>query len=190
MKSNYQYEQIFKNKDYTTVPLEKGEYECCVFSNCHFSGSDLSEIRFIETEFIDCDWSNVKLEKTALQEVQFKRCKLLGLYFDHCKTFGFAATFIDCQLNHSSFYQMDLTKVSFQDCQLEEVDFTEANLEGVSMQNCDLLNATFEHTNLQNADLSNSRNYMIDPELNRIKGARFSLPDVVGLLRKYGIKVE
>jgi hypothetical protein len=35
-----------------------------------------------------------------------------------------------------------------------------------------------------------SFNYSINPELNRIKKAKFSMPAVVGLLDKYDIEIE
>jgi hypothetical protein len=40
------------------------------------------------------------------------------------------------------------------------------------------------------ADLSTSFNYQIDPERNKLKGARFSLHGIGGLLHKYDIKIE
>ena len=58
------------------------------------------------------------------------------------------------------------------------------------LKQCNLLNATFDNTNLEGADLTQSTNYAIDPERNKIKGAKFSLPEIVGLLTKYGIQIE
>ena len=74
--------------------------------------------------------------------------------------------------------------------QLVGVDFTEADLYSVVFDNCDLQNAIFEHTKLEKADFSTSYNYSFDPEINNIKGAKFSLQGVVGLLEKYGIVIE
>jgi len=56
--------------------------------------------------------------------------------------------------------------------------------------NCDLTGATFYITNIEKADFRTSDNYSIDPENNRIKKAKFSLPAVTGLLDKYDIKVD
>jgi hypothetical protein len=44
--------------------------------------------------------------------------------------------------------------------------------------------------NLEQADLSTSYGFIIDPENNRMKKARFSLSGLAGLLVKYGIVVE
>ena len=43
---------------------------------------------------------------------------------------------------------------------------------------------------IEKADFRNSHNYTIDPETNSIKKAKFSLPDVIGLLSKYNIDIE
>ena len=73
---------------------------------------------------------------------------------------------------------------------LHEVDFTDADLSGSSFDNADLLHASFYNTNLEGADLRTASTYAIDPEVNRIQKARFSINGLPGLLLKYKIKVE
>ena len=70
------------------------------------------------------------------------------------------------------------------------MDFTEADLTSSLFDNCELAGARFERTILEKADLRTSRNYSIDPELNKIKKARFSYPGVLGLLSKYEIDID
>ena len=43
---------------------------------------------------------------------------------------------------------------------------------------------------LEKADFRGAFNYSLDPELNRIKGARFSPAGLAGLLGKYGIRID
>lgn len=183
-------EETIENKDFSNQSIASHIYECCTFKNCDFSNADLSECKFIETEFIGCNFSNANITQASFQDVKCTQCKMLGLQFDKCNAFSFTIHFDHCQLNHSSFYQMKLNRSSFLKSQLESVDFTEADLKKVMLKQCDLLNATFENTNLENSDLTASINYAIDPEINKIKGAKFSLPEVVGLLNKYSIKIE
>ena len=71
-----------------------------------------------------------------------------------------------------------------------EVDFTEADLTGALFDNCDLSQARFERTNLEKADLRSSRNFSIDPEINKIKKAKFSIHGITGLLDKYEIEID
>ncbi|MEP2669533.1 MAG: pentapeptide repeat-containing protein [Cyclobacteriaceae bacterium] len=183
-------EETIENKDFSNQSIAKHNYECCTFKNCDFANADLSECKFIETEFIDCNFSNANITRASFQDVKCTQCKMLGLQFDKCNAFSFTIHFDHCQLNHSSFYQMKLNRSSFLNSQLESVDFTEADLKKVVLRHCNLLNATFDNTNLENADLSGSTHYAIDPEMNKVKGASFSLPEVVGLLSKYNIKIK
>ena len=85
---------------------------------------------------------------------------------------------------------MSLKRIQFRNSTLREVDFTETDLSNAVFHNCDLTRATFENTILEKADLRTSFNYSMDPGLNRIKKARFSMPAVIGLLDKYDIEVE
>jgi len=66
----------------------------------------------------------------------------------------------------------------------------ETDLTGAVFDNCDLTQAIFDHTILEKADFRTSYNYSFDPEINRIKKAKFSVPEVSGLLDKYDIDIE
>ncbi|MDO9037589.1 MAG: pentapeptide repeat-containing protein, partial [Lutibacter sp.] len=98
--------------------------------------------------------------------------------------------FEDCHLNIISFYKLKLKNTKFNKCKLQEVDFTETDLSNASFNNCDLIGSIFNATILEKADFRTSYNYSIDPEINRIKKARFSLQGIVGLLGKYQIEIE
>ncbi|MEI8202032.1 MAG: pentapeptide repeat-containing protein [Bacteroidota bacterium] len=183
-------DKTFENVDFTLETLPQGEYENCCFVNCNFSNSNLMNIVFAETNFDGCNLSMAKLNNTALRDVKFKDCKLLGLYFEHCNPFLFAVGFENCSLNLSSFYKMKMKKTRFKNCSLHEVDFTEADLSQAVFDNCDLQRATFKQTILLKADFRTSYNYSLDPEANRIKGARFSIAGISGLLDKYDIEIS
>lgn len=190
MEQNYITEQTYNTINYTEESLLKGEYENCTFSNCDFSHSDISQIKFIDCLFSDCNLSNADLSETSLQNIKFKDCKMQGLYFEKCYAFGFSVRFENCLLNHSSFYRVDLSDSSFSDTNLKEVDFTDSNCNNITFENCDMHRAIFDHTILENADLKSAVGFSIDPEINRIKGAKFSLAGIAGLLNKYDINIE
>ena len=73
---------------------------------------------------------------------------------------------------------------------MREVDFTDADLSGASLDKTDLQLALFENTNLEKADLRTAYNYSINPEINKIKKAKFSLDGLPGLLGKYDIVIQ
>ncbi|MFM7194091.1 MAG: pentapeptide repeat-containing protein, partial [Bacteroidota bacterium] len=93
-------------------------------------------------------------------------------------------------LNHSSFYKTKIKKTIFKNSQFKEADFSEADLSGSLFDNCNMERAIFDRTILEKADLRTSYNYSIDPELNRIKKAKFSLMGISGLLEKYDIEID
>ena len=167
-------------------------YKVLLHLICDFSflDADLSNTRFMECEFYDCNLSSANVFQTGFQDVIFKDCKMLGIDFEKCSDFAFNIKVDNCQLSHASFYKMNLSKMIFKVCKLEGVDFTECNLSTSVFDNCDLLNATFLKTNLEKADFRTSKNFIIDPENNHIKGAKFSRKSVDGLLSKYLIKIE
>ena len=50
--------------------------------------------------------------------------------------------------------------------------------------------AIFDNTILEKSDFRTSYNYAMNPEINSIKKAKFSLQGIPGLLGKYNIEVE
>ena len=85
---------------------------------------------------------------------------------------------------------MKIKKTVFKTSSLHEVDFAEADLSNSLFDNCDLAHAIFENTNLEKSDFRSSFNYSINPEINKIKKAKFSLNGIAGLLEKYDIDIE
>jgi uncharacterized protein YjbI with pentapeptide repeats len=131
-----------------------------------------------------------KLKNTSLQDIHFIGCKLVGVLFDECNPFLFSVNFENCVLKLAVFYKTNLKKTHFKNCNLQETDFTEADMTAAILDNCDLQRSIFHKTNLEKTDFRTSFLYSIDPELNKLKKARFSRMGVVGLLDKYGIDIE
>lgn len=183
-------DQTFNKLNFTENPLNKGEYENCTFINCNFEQANFTEFKFIDCEFLDCNWSLAMLHGTVLRNVKFKGCKMLGLQLETCNDFGLAFSFENCQLSHSTFFQMNIKKTIFRNCQLREIDFSESNLTSVVFDNCDLAQTIFINSILEKADLRTAYNYSIDPENNRLKKTKFSILGISGLLDKYDIIIQ
>jgi uncharacterized protein YjbI with pentapeptide repeats len=183
-------DKTYDKQNFTETPLKKGEYENCSFTGCDFSNTGLSDVYFVDCSFTGCNLSLATLNKTSFRDVKFKDCKMLGLRFDQCNEFGLSFGFDGCVLNHSSFYQVRAKKTVFKNCQLQEADFTQCDLTEAVFDNCELSGAMFDNTILEKADLRTSYNYIINPETNRIRKAKFSLQGVAGLLYEYGIEIE
>jgi uncharacterized protein YjbI with pentapeptide repeats len=161
-----------------------------VFKNCIFHQCNISNYIFREVTFIDCDCSLVTAQNTVFNDIQFINCKLLGFRFEACNPFLFSVAFENSYLKLSTFIGQKLKKTSFTKCNLQEVDFTEADLTSSVFDECDLLNAIFYKSIVEHVDFRTSYHFNIDPELNKIKKAKFSLNGTIGLLSKYNIIIE
>lgn len=180
---------LYSKQDFTQSPLPFAEYDNCTFTDCLFNNASLNEIIFTECRFEGCNMGNANTKGTAFKDVVFVNCKLLGLNFSICDPFMFSVAFEGCVLQLASFYRLKLKNTKFIKCNLQEADFTETDLTGVTFKECDLLKAVFQNTVLEKADLRTAYNYTLDPEVNRIKKAKFSREDLPGLLHKYTIDV-
>ena len=183
-------DETYTDKDYSTIRLKAGEYDNCSFSGCDFSNTHLSNCTFLECTFTDCNFTNAKFGGTTFNEFSFEDCKLLGADFSVCNDFMLQLRFRESALDLASFVGLKLDNTHFDRCPLKEADFTEAILTGAHFEDCDLDRTTFDQTNLEKANLTTARNFQIDPEKNKLKGAKFSKENLGGLLGKYKIKIQ
>jgi uncharacterized protein YjbI with pentapeptide repeats len=98
--------------------------------------------------------------------------------------------FQGCNLNHSVFMGLSLQKMGMVACVAHEIDFSNANLTKANLSETDFLGSRFSNTNLSQADLTHAVHYAIDPMTNRLKKAKFSLPEVLSLLAAFDIDIE
>jgi len=182
--------QIFSKKDYILNPLPAAEYDNCTFNGCNFNSADIGGITFADCRFEDCNLTMAGVRHTALKNVIFINCKMVGFNFNFCDSFLLEVAFKDCILHLSSFFGLKLKNTKFAGCDLREADFAQADLTGASFDGCDLSRAIFQDTILEKTDFRTARNYSIDPERNRIKKGKFSKEGIAGLLDRYQIVIE
>ena len=180
----------FEDGDYHGQKIRDKEFDACTFIRCNFSDSDFFKTKFIDCKFIDCNLSNAVLAETGLQTVMFKNCKLIGLDFQYCSDFLLALEFEDCQMDFSSFFQMKIPETKFNRCKLEGADFIETDLTKASFEECNLLEVKFENTTLERVNFQTAYNFRVDPELNKIRKAKFSRTNLEGLLVKYQLDLS
>jgi fluoroquinolone resistance protein len=182
-------DKTFENIDFSENRVSKREFNNCKFLNCNFQKADLSSNDFVDCSFNNCNLSLAVLDNAGIKNIQFSDCKLMGIDFSKCSSFLFSASFKNCILDYSSFYQKKMKKTMFSDCSLKSVNFEETDVSFSIFNNCDLLNAVFIRSILEKADFRTARNYAFDPDLNKIRKAKFSFPAVAGLLDKYDIDI-
>lgn len=182
-------DKTFERVLYAEKVVKGREFQSCIFSNCDFSNSDFSYNKFLDCTFIGCNLSMMKLHGSTMNNTIFKNCKILGINFSECEDSLFAVQFESCILNYSSFMGKKMARTHFVQTDLKEVSFVETNLTGSVFDQTDMTGAIFNNTNLSAANLATAFNYVIDPQLNNVKKASFSLQDLPGLLTRFNIKI-
>ncbi|MGI4875837.1 MAG: pentapeptide repeat-containing protein [Janthinobacterium lividum] len=184
------FEQVHTGLDAPRLLALGREFEQCRFVQCELGDANLAGLRFEDCLFERCNLTTAKLSGAALQNVAFADCKLLGVAFTACQDILFGVHFDYCQLRYASFAGKRLAGTRFAHCTLDETDFTNADLSHAVFQDCDLTRTIFHDTTLAGADFTTARHLSLDPEANRLTGARFALASLPGLLGKYDIVVE
>lgn len=179
--------QVIKSENFAKRKLDWCCFNECAFENCDFSESDLRKTRFCICTFINCNLSLTKLEGCRFQEVKFVDCKIVGAEFFKCDKTFFSADFKNCLAQYCNFSDLNMKNTSFSGSKLRDGHFTNTLLSGADFSDVDLTGTTFHNCDLCKADFSKASRYDIDPQTNKIKKAKFSFPEAVGLLRAFDI---
>lgn len=187
------YDQVFEKIDLEPGEVLTGEFTDCEFVKCAFAAVVLSNCRFFNCTFQECDLSLIQISGSSFPATRFEKSKLIGINWTLGNwsqvEFNPLVGFFDCVISHSTFIGLELTGLQIKNCMAHEVDFRETNLSKVNFQGTDLGKSLFGNTDLTAADLSQARNYQIDPGLNKLKKAKFSLPEAMALLYSMDIEI-
>jgi fluoroquinolone resistance protein len=186
-------DQLFNSLQLDGIQLTSSEFFDCVFRECSFVGSVINKCRFINCAFHECDLSLVQVPESSFSGLIFENSKVVGVNFAQAdwpiSGLGKPIRFKKTTLNHSTFIGLSLKGIQITDCAAVDVDFREADLSQADFTGTDLSESLFGSTNLSQADLSQARNYLIDPGKNELKHARFSLPEAMSLLYSMDIQL-
>ena len=171
------------------------DFTGCVFDHCALIECMWHRCSFTECRFRHCDLSLAAVPGSRFPDARFTASKLIGV--DWTKA-GFTAItklllavqFEDCLLNYASFFGLTLRRSRFVGCIAREVDFREADLTDAVCTKTDFTGSKFHHTNLTKADFREATGYAINPVVNTIARARFSLPEAVSLLSGFDVEIE
>lgn len=182
--------QSYKKENYTNSKLDNHHYTNCKFHHCDFSQTSFKKVRFIDCQFDNCVLNLPQLDDCRLQECVFKESKITGANFFQCDPFLFSIKLESCLLQYCNFANLPLKEGIFNKSIFTECVFSENQMQETQFCYCDLTGTIFHHCNLQKANFSKAFNYVIDPLTNQIKGATFSLPEALVLLRSFEINLE
>ena len=182
--------KLFQNLMYSGKETKNREFEKCTFNHCDFSNGAFTSCKFIDCSFNNCNLTMTKLNHTQLNNINFNDCKLLGVNFSNTNDFLFDVNFETCVLDYAIFLKKKMPKTIFNKTSIKNADFTECDLTKSIFSEADLMNTVFYKSNLKEANFLTAFNYNIDPDLNNIRKAKFSLLEISGLLGKYDIIIE
>lgn len=187
-KKDY-YQEKFEKINLVKEPTVEIEFEECKFTNCSFVECKFVKCKFINCEFRECVLSAVIFDQDRFVDTSFDDSKVIGIDWTKAKELQ-NLKFNKCQLNYSNFKLLKLPKTVMKDCQAKEVAFIETDLRESDLSGTDFEGSIFSKTNLSKANLKGAKNYFIDPINNKIKKAKFSLPEAMTLLDNLDVVIE
>jgi uncharacterized protein YjbI with pentapeptide repeats len=179
-------DQELRDLNLAGIQLDASVFLDIFFIDCSFVETTFKKCRFVNCEFKRCDLSLSKIPGSIFINTFFDESKTIGVNWAQAdwttRDLGRPIKFNNSALNHSTLIGLQLNGIQILNCQAVNVDFREADLSKADFSGSDLSESLFIHTNLSEADLSRARNYLIDPGLNELKKAKFSLPEAMSLL--------
>lgn len=149
---------------------------------------------FWECRFENCSIKNLDFENCEAKFLQLTASSLIGINWGLLQPVGTVGTAIDkitdCHLKYNTFSKMSLKRMDFSNCALSGSTFAECVLTETSFRNADLSDTEFYKCDLRKSDFRSARGYRIDCLSCPLKGARFSMPDVLQLLDSLEIKIS
>ncbi len=179
--------QTFKDGEYPEAELRSKEFNDCTFIRCTFTEASFQGCIFRNCKFKDCDLSLIHVKDSIFAGTKFEDCKIVGVNWAEARwtqigLLDGSIHFSGCAINYSTFIGVNLKKATLTKCSAHDVDFSESNLTGVNCSYTDFMESRFSQTNLTEADFTHATNYTINIQQNKIKGAKFSLPEAMALL--------
>lgn len=170
------------------VTLAHKELYRCTFRGGALATAKLERVVFEQCVFEDVDLSGVTWPHSALRDVRFVRCKLMGVHFGALSP-NPEVSFEGCDLRYCVFDGVHLRDTRFVDCKLQDASFNACNLVDADFSGSELGGAVFGRCELAGADLSTCSGLFLDPASNKVKGAFVPVEAAVELARVQGLKV-
>lgn len=123
-----------------------------------------------------------------MTQVTFHRCKLTGIDFSPVMVLGI--DFPDNKMVYCSFLRIKIPNSNFQDSQMEESLFAGSDLRKCNFSRVAFGGSRFEDCELNQADFSDSFDFVMDPQKNRLSDAKFSADNALILLKAFKVVIK
>ncbi len=182
--------ETFKGLKQEGLEMTAVDFYDVLFDGCNFQKAAFLECKFEKCRFVNCDLSLAKFQDASFPDTEFDGCKMLGIDWTQTAKSFFTVGFARCILNDSRFVGANLRRVKMVDCLAKRADFEAADLSDADCEMTDFEGANFLKTELTRADFRQAKNYSIDPSVNKLKKAKFTLPEALSLLAYLDITVD
>ncbi|HIW97615.1 MAG TPA: pentapeptide repeat-containing protein [Candidatus Tidjanibacter gallistercoris] len=191
MEKTLVHNKTFRKETDTAFLREGTVCDGCTFDRCTVAGRHLNGIVLLDCRFDGCDFSLSSLAGTVTDGVAFSGCKMTGVAFgERSGTCRLSASFAECILDNALFQYLEAPRSMFRHCRMRGTVFDRCMMKETLFEMCDMHEASFSDCDLTGTDFLTSDGFTLDPETNRLRGARFAVASLPGLLAKYRIKTE
>jgi uncharacterized protein YjbI with pentapeptide repeats len=176
-------EREFVEHDFRDDDLNRLRTERVVFTECDFSGVDMTESEHVGSAFRNCTF-----RRTSLWHSTFRHCSMLGSVFAECRLRP--VTLVEVDFTLAVLGECDLRGVDLSDCRLSEAGLVKTDLRKALLRRADLRGARTQDTRLEEADLRGAR---IDPTLwttASLRGARVDIDQALAYAAAHGLDVH
>lgn len=189
----YLEKEVFQDMTLLGEEITGTEFTACTFENCVFESCTFTECKLIDCSFVGCRIINPVTERSSMMDCTFARCSLLGVNWSTLLGGGYLipiAAVEDCELKYNHFVEINFAKFDFSGNTILDSLFADCNLSESKFLECRLDRTEFFRCDLTKADFRNAAGYVVDLTANKLKGARFSFPEVINLLQGTGIIID
>ena len=187
--SDYYECDSFSGIDFSSFNIVESAFQSCDFQSCFFNKNNLFNCSFRDCRFNCCQISLVLLKNTMFSDIQIIESKILGLNFSECNNISFSIDFNSSIIDSVVMFEKNLKKTKYINCTIRNTDFDNCEMKGCDFSGTKFEKTSFHNCNLEKSDFSKSIGYQIDPSTNKLKEAKFSIPEAISFLSYLGIKL-
>jgi len=192
-------QKVYENERFSNLTSTGESYEDLIFSECEFEDVTLMSPSFTRCVFRDCRFIRCRIESPRARETFLTRAEFDGCFLSGVQWCEFVpgnrfsemlCAVRDSTVRYSNFSQMSFPKFDFSSVGLIECMFAECDLKTACFRGTELSRTEFFRCDMQEADFRDAFGYQIDVLTCKVRGARFSFPEAIGLLGSLGVKID
>ncbi|MEQ8155382.1 MAG: pentapeptide repeat-containing protein [Clostridiaceae bacterium] len=191
---NYFEDEKINNLKLRNETISDTKYIDCEFYNCDFIDVEVDNCLFKDCKFYNCTMNNVTFKYTSMKNAILDNSAFIGINWNTLKgdsrTFEPIYSAKECFFKYNNFILMNLNKFKFSGSNFQESFFEECDLRETDFKDVRFQNTQFTQCNMTKADFRGATGYVIDIQSNKLKKARFSLPDVLTLLDSIEVLID